>query len=385
MVGLGFGDEGKGLVTDYLCCRSKLPLVIRYNGGHQAGHTVVTEEGQRHVFSSFGAGTLRNIPTYWSKYCTFSPIYLLNECRKLKTRPLLFVDARCPVNTHYDVLYNQAIEATRGSKKHGSCGVGFGATIERHYEAGIKLCANELLSSRHIRKLKAIRSFYEAKFEQETKFSFSLFEHDAEDEKFMRSVEELNALIAQDIVTIVNENDIFSSARNWETLIFEGAQGVLLDMDFGSFPHVTRSNTTSKNALNLLRCHFDESALDIEIFYVTRAYQTRHGAGPFPEYSALKLVNTEFETNQSNEHQGDFKVGYLDIDLLNYAISCDEHFSSELKKHLIVTCLDQFATRYIPVLRNGTLDKIDYRILPDLLECKLSSCKFSFSSCSKDM
>jgi len=83
VVGLGYGDEGKGLTTDFLCGQSKFPLVIRFNGGHQAGHTVVTKDGVRHVFSSFGAGTLRNAPTYWSRYCTFSPAYLLYELESL--------------------------------------------------------------------------------------------------------------------------------------------------------------------------------------------------------------------------------------------------------------------------------------------------------------
>ena len=69
IIGLGFGDEGKGLITDYFCSKLKNPLVIRFSGGHQVGHTVIYND-IRHMFSNFGSGTLRNIPTYWSKFCT---------------------------------------------------------------------------------------------------------------------------------------------------------------------------------------------------------------------------------------------------------------------------------------------------------------------------
>ena len=76
VIGLGFGDEGKGLVTNYLSSPSS--LVCRFSGGHQAGHTVI-ENGKRHVFSNYGAGPLKGAPTYWSQFCTFEPIGFLKE------------------------------------------------------------------------------------------------------------------------------------------------------------------------------------------------------------------------------------------------------------------------------------------------------------------
>ncbi len=147
IIGLGFGDEGKGLATDYWCQHSMQPLVIRFNGGHQAGHTVVMADGTRHVFSCFGAGTLRGAPTYWSSYCTFSPAALLQEYYQLPdfVRPKLLLDRQCPVTTHYDVLYNRALEASKGAARHGSCGLGFGASVERHQSDSYQLFAQDLL------------------------------------------------------------------------------------------------------------------------------------------------------------------------------------------------------------------------------------------------
>src|SRR5690606_12238557 len=104
VIGIGFGDEGKGITTDFLCSRSRNPIVVRFSGGHQAGHTVVLN-GVRHVFSNFGSGTLRGAPTYWAKYCTVNPIGIINELDSLIKKgitPKLYIDEKCPITTPYD-------------------------------------------------------------------------------------------------------------------------------------------------------------------------------------------------------------------------------------------------------------------------------------------
>ena len=123
VIGLGFGDEGKGFTTDYLCSQHPNSLVVRFNGGHQAGHTVVYN-GLRHVFSNFGSGTLRGCPTYWSEHCTVDPIGVLNELIVLRDNgvtPKLYIDAECPITTPFDIHNNRKVE---DSNSHGSCGVG---------------------------------------------------------------------------------------------------------------------------------------------------------------------------------------------------------------------------------------------------------------------
>ena len=129
VLGIGFGDEGKGMTVDRLCSHSPDDtLVVRFSGGHQVGHTVVRDE-YRHVFSNFGSGTLRGVPTYWSQYCTVEPIGLLRELSILKQEninPILYIDAKCPITTPYDIEYNRKIES---KNMHGSCGVGFGTTL----------------------------------------------------------------------------------------------------------------------------------------------------------------------------------------------------------------------------------------------------------------
>ena len=388
VVGLGFGDEGKGLATDWLCGRALAqglqPLVVRFNGGHQAGHTVTTAAGQRHVFSNFGAGTLRGVPTYWSSYCTFSPGSVLKEYAALQAagvQPRLLVDALCPITTHYDVLYNRALEATRGADRHGSCGLGFGATIERHEQTPLRLYAQDLrFPAVFSHKLRQIRAHYRTRIQAETSVDFDQFEHEAEDQRFAGYAKELGRLDAARAIQTVNEATVFDSSAPWQSYIFEGAQGILLDMDFGMFPHVTRSHTTSANALALLRRTQPSLAAKAEIHYITRAYHTRHGAGPLPHESAIPLVNMANETNQLNDYQGSFRTGPLSIELLNYALACDATVSTGLPKHLLVTCLDQLPDGLLPCWHDGELKRNAPDTLTGLLETEFTSCRFSSSS-----
>ena len=131
VLGALFGDEGKGAFVNSLCRKTHKALVIRYNGGHQAGHSVVNDN-IRHLFSNFGSGTLLGAPTYWSEYCTVNPMSLLKEGNALREKgikPVLYINANAMVTTPYDILRNiKQDELTL----HGTVGVGFGTTIQRN-------------------------------------------------------------------------------------------------------------------------------------------------------------------------------------------------------------------------------------------------------------
>lgn len=318
VLGSQFGDEGKGLTTSFLCSLVKNPLVVRFNGGHQAGHTVVFN-GKRHVFSSFGSGTLQGVPTYWSKFCTFYPTSFLNE-RKLLNDPVIYVNPLCPVTTPYDIECNRRRELIA---KHGSVGVGFGATIERQ-EKHYKLFVQDLFYENILlEKLKNINNNY--------------YHYNVDIFNFLKDCREVIKYIK------LSNDEIFHNF----TPIFEGAQGILLDQDFGFFPNVTRSNTTSKNALSLYpHCK--------EVFYVTRTYQTRHGNGFMTNEGKedIHLVNNENETNTFKSGLGKLRISKLDVDLLNYAYQCDNYFSSKLIKNLVITCTDQLEIDIEKVINN---------------------------------
>lgn len=385
IVGLGYGDEGKGLTTDYFCRISPNPLVIRYNGGHQAGHTVVLKNGSRHVFSNFGSGTLAGVSTYWSNFCTFAPFQFLEEYRKLYFIPPFYLDIKCPVTTHYDILFNRALEKSKGNLRSGSCGLGFGATLHRHTQDFLQLTTDDLRDINLTRsKLSQIRAYYKNKIETETNYYFDQFDHDSEDILFLESVAQIIKLISNGFISLVTENEIFSN-KEWHTYIFEGAQGILLDPTYGIPPYVTKSNTTSQNAIKILNRNF-ETEIETNICYVTRAYATRHGAGPFKSCEPVTLINgITIETNNDNEYQGKFNVGYLNVNLLNYAIGCDERHSFKTPKLLMITCIDQVISEQIPVLINNTLHTFHYSRLPTLLNCNFTTTIFSNSCCSENL
>lgn len=319
VVGAGFGDEGKGLVTDWLCRSCAKPLVIRFSGGQQAGHTVVAN-GLRHVFSNFGAGTLHGAPSYFSRFCTVEPVGLINELNLLLSKgvhPLLYVDAACPVTTPYDIACNQR------QHPHGSCGVGFGDTLNReaHY---FSLTFGDLLYPWVLEtRLDLLRTFFYKDYA-----AVSLRD-------FRDCCAELTSLPQVRLTHGLPENG------SWSDLIYEGSQGLLLDQRFGFFPHVTRANTGTANALAL---HGSE---ELEIWLVTRAYQTRHGKGPMTNTQRPhNIMENPQETNVCNPFQGAFRRTLLDLDLLEYAISKDQLLRTTRNRCLVITCLDQVRNEY---------------------------------------
>lgn len=344
IIGLGFGDEGKGLFTDFLCRQvptADSAVVVRFSGGHQAGHTVADGTGRRHVFSHFGAGSFCGVPTYWSKWCTYCPQAMLSELaalRQLSVEPVLFVDGLCPVTTPYDQLYNQLLETARNAQAHGSCGVGIGATIERQ-EAYYHLFAQDLAYETVFRaKLANIYLYYAQKvalLPTAQQAEFAAFDPQKIADYMVNIGYEANRW-----VRVVNEADFFAQ-KHFQHYIFEGSQGVLLDKDFGFFPNVTRSNTVSKQAVQMVQQYGLPPA---QLNYISRGYQTRHGNGFMTnEDLALHLPQPNArETNVTHRFQGKFRQTVLDVDLLNYALRCDAAaFGSQIPKNLVLTCLDQ--------------------------------------------
>ncbi len=320
VIGLGFGDEGKGMVTDYLCSQDPNSVVVRFSGGHQAGHTVCVGD-KRHVFSNFGSGSLRGIPTYWSPRCTIDPVGIMKEYSVLidkGVKPVLYIDKDCPVVTPFDIEQNIL---TNKKTQHGTCGVGFGATLARE-DSFYSLLASDLFFPTVVDiKLGLIKKFYGHKRD------ISLDGFLADTEKLLQTAD----------IKITSGIPYFLSDRNF---IYEGSQGILLDQNIGFFPHVTRSNTGTKN-LPIGMTHDDE------LFLVTRAYQTRHGNGVMTNENIPHNIKADVrETNVKNKHQGVFRKTLLDIDLLQYGISRDYNLSHWHNRTLVITCLDHIEDEY---------------------------------------
>ncbi len=358
VIGAQFGDEGKGrFIDDYAASAGTEGLVIRFNGGAQAGHTVVTPAGLRHVFSHVGSGALVGAATFLSCFFVSHPILFLKERAVLATKgvkPLIYVDPQSPVTTPYDMMMNQFVEQGRGADRHGSCGIGFGETIERHENSDYRLTVADLAEpSVLVAQLDAIRRDYvpmrlaRLGFEQAVTQHTDLLLSKQILQRFIEDTEQfLESVIISDLQT----------ATRGRQLLFEGAQGLWLDQDRGFFPHVTRSNTGLYNVLALIE---PLNLSQLEVTYVTRPYVTRHGAGPLPhELSEKPYAGVVDATNIPNPWQGSLRFAWLDLDLLCEAIARDLALLERLprlsiKRRLAMTCLDQIENNQLSYYSAG--------------------------------
>jgi len=345
VIGAQFGDEGKGrLIDHYAALAGGDSIVIRFNGGAQAGHTVVTPEGQRHVFSHVGSGAFAGAATFLSRFFVANPILLLKEMKRLAelgVTPTVLIDPASPATTPYDMMINQMIERERGDGRHGSCGIGFGETLERNLNPDHALTVGDLADEALADRLDLIRRHYAPNRLARLGFGDAylreagLFQSDTILERYVEDVRcFLNAVTVMDA----------RAAIQGRQMLFEGAQGLLLDQDRGFFPYVTRSYTGLRNVLALA----DEWGLErLEVTYATRAYLTRHGAGPLPgELSEKPYPGVTDPTNIPNDYQGTLRFAWLDLDLLGRAIAADlsdvgQVADVSVNPRLAITCLDQ--------------------------------------------
>jgi adenylosuccinate synthase len=319
VIGANFGDEGKGLLVDYLCGTGG-EVIVRFNGGGQAGHTVATPEGLRHVFHHFGSGTLYGVPTFLSQFFICNPIIFFRELADLAAMHVtadVFAHPDCLVTTFADMIINQRKEEKRGDKAHGSVGVGIHETIQRSAVNELKITMSDLWNRSPTLpvKLAEICDRY-ARFRTGAPI----------DEPRMTEA-------------FLKECDAFADAVHPAGIgqckdpIFEGAQGLLLDQDRAEFhPHVTHSSTGMKNVRLLCA---QAGITDVEPHYVSRTYLTRHGAGPLPgEDSAMSFEDT---TNVPHPWQGDLRFAPLDAGLRD---RCAKDCGGNYK--LVLTHCDQF-------------------------------------------
>ncbi len=326
VVGANYGDEGKGLLVDALCHREWLDtkegasgaLVVRYNGGAQAGHTVCHRNGTRHVFHHFGSGTLSGADTWFDKGFFCNPILFAQEHAELKALLPNFevkVNAHkdCHVTTYVDMLINQHLERM---SHHGSVGVGINETFQRslcpEFNMSISTGKYEFRSNMIDWTTHRLEMLAKKLGGQPT-WADHVMKMATSREQFEKFWADMDFMKVR--TTRFNggsDDDTFREISAGRVLVFEGAQGLGLDMVTGSFPHVTPSRTGSVWALETISRVFKlESGLPpANVIYVSRSYNTRHGTGPFPEYDPAMFFGDD--TNVSHEWQGSIRFGPLD-------------------------------------------------------------------------
>lgn len=351
VIGANFGDEGKGLMTDYYAKNAardnKKSIVVLSNGGPQRGHTVKLLEGNRHVFHHFGSGTYRNSATYFPKEFIMNPMVFMEEYQVLAEEgytPLAFANPMCMVTTPYDMMLNQIIEEHRAGKRHGSCGFGIWETLLRDglkykemYELGrdgMKAYLTEIRDNYMPGRLKAAGVNGIPEHWKTAVYADWIIDRYVDD---FYDMYELTGGFKEDIILY-----------NYDIIIFENGQGLLLDWDMETIfgDNVTASYTGLKNPKRVITEVFGQEKMDIEVCYVTRTYMTRHGAGRFDTECAKEEINPDMvdATNVPNPHQGTIRYGKLNVGEL--LARCEADFAKypigEAVMRLAVTHLNEY-------------------------------------------
>lgn len=333
VIGANYGDEGKGRIVD--ACANPNTVVIRHNGGCQAGHTVV-RDGKRHVFNQFGAGTFRKAQTYWGPEFVCNPITFRQEYKaleQLKAAPaIIYAHPNCRVTTPYDMIVNQQLELARGAGRHGSCGLGFHETV-------LRSSSHPLYLSQASDPFKVVRLLTNCRDYSHERLKSKPFWHGFEslDLATFYSNSLLNSYLTDlefMLHRVVPTEPTFF--KQFDSIIFEGAQGLGLDEFAQGFPHVTHSRTGLPNVLPLAK---ELGVSELEAIYVTRLYITRHGQGPLPHEHPTPIV--EDKTNVEHAWQGKFRTGDLHASETSYRIKLDlNECSVSVPPSLAVTCID---------------------------------------------
>jgi len=348
VIGMNYGDEGKGHIVNYLSDANTLN--IRFNGGAQAAHTVFLSDGRNHVFRHFGSGSLRGARTLIANKVIVNPILFVGEfeqlCKDMKIREV-FIDPRCRVSTHWDMLINAFTSNFKG--RNNTCGIGINETIERSKFKQLKISMRDLqdkTDSQLKNMLKRIENEYVPyRIEEELKLPLDIFKTYCKDrikdpsqttESYLQTIKFMN----QNCVVWPDDDLIdkfVAKDPGNRKIVFEGAQGMLLDQNRKEFfPFLTRSSTGIKNALHILRTV--RTKFELDVCLVTRAYLNRHGDGPIMHQFHLPFERIEENTNVPNQYQGAMRYGYLDEKWYYEAISETELFFHDNKPK----CIDRF-------------------------------------------
>lgn len=313
LLGLQWGDEGKGKIVDVLT--SKYNIIARFQGGPNAGHTLVFN-GKKHVLHTIPSGIFHDDATNLvGNGVVIDPVIFKKELDKLEEQDVdykksLLISRKAHIILPTHRLLDAASEASKGKAKIGSTLKGIGPTyMDKTGRNGLRVGDLELdnwqekyrsLADKH----ESMIDFYDAKIEYDLK--------ELENE-FFEAVKVLKSLTFID-----SEEYVFQAQKSGKSILAEGAQGSLLDIDFGTYPFVTSSNTTAAGACTGLGVAPNQIK---EVFGIFKAYTTRVGSGPFPtelfdeDGATMARVGHEFGATTGRPR----RCGWLDLVALKYA------------------------------------------------------------------
>jgi adenylosuccinate synthase len=330
VAGAGIGDEGKGTTVDYYSTIFLDSTVVRFGGGHQAGHNNVASDGRYHCCAQFGSGIFnRDTKTFLSRGMLVEPNAILVENEWLKKQGVtdaldrLAVDRQASVTTLFHKMVCAMKAIARGENSFMSAGFGVGEAVFDRQDGkgivfgdigktGILRQKLEELAERHI---KTARDLLEQYPSPEMREAYSYFLGRWKINEIISRYEEAAAKIRP------VDGDKYLSALifSGNKIIMEGAQGILLDPVIGFQPYVTKTGSDFKAAEEILDGQ-NQHSLIIKRVAVLRAYATRHGSGPFVTEDNTLAGRIPEQHNCFNERQGHFRYGWFDLVAGLYAL-----------------------------------------------------------------
>ena len=359
LLGLQWGDEGKGKIVDVLT--SKYDIIARFQGGPNAGHTLEFD-GIKHVLRTIPSGIFhKNSINIIGNGVVMDPVVFQKELEGLekfnidiKSRLLISRKAHLILPTHR--LLDAASEASKGKAKIGSTLKGIGPTyMDKTGRNGIRIGDIELadfeeryraLADKH----QAMIDFYDVALE---------YDLDELETEFFAAIKALKEL------TFIDSEEYLNKAmKEGKTILAEGAQGSLLDIDFGTYPFVTSSNTTAAGACTGLGIAPNKVK---DVFGIFKAYTTRVGSGPFPtelfdeDGATMARVGNEFGSVTGRAR----RCGWLDLVALKYAVQVNGVTQLYMMKGDVLSGFDTLKVCTAYEYKGQKMDYFPYNIEPE--------------------
>ena len=359
LLGLQWGDEGKGKIVDVLT--SKYDIIARFQGGPNAGHTLVFND-RKHVLHTIPSGIFHeNKINLVGNGVVIDPVIFKKELDKLeevdvdyKSSMLVSRKAHLIIPTHR--IIDAVSEKAKGKKKIGSTLKGIGPTyMDKTGRNGIRV--GDLESEKWMIKYRNLANKHEKMIKfYDVEIDYNLKELEKE---FFESIKTLKSLTFTD-----SEEYIFKAQKNNKSILAEGAQGSLLDIDFGTYPYVTSSNTTAAGACTGLGVAPNSIK---EVFGIFKAYTTRVGSGPFPtelfdkDGETMGRVGNEFGATTGRAR----RCGWLDLVALKYACQVNGVTKLMMMKADVLSGFKaiKICTSYI--YKGKEIDHLPYNIEPE--------------------
>ena len=362
LLGLQWGDEGKGKIVDVLT--SKYNIIARFQGGPNAGHTLVFN-GKKHVLHTIPSGIFHDDATNLvGNGVVIDPVIFKKELDKLAEQDVdykksLLISRKAHIILPTHRLLDAASEASKGKAKIGSTLKGIGPTyMDKTGRNGLRVGDLELdnwqekyrsLADKH----ESMIDFYDAKIEYDLK--------ELENE-FFEAVKVLKSLTFID-----SEEYVFQAQKSGKSILAEGAQGSLLDIDFGTYPFVTSSNTTAAGACTGLGVAPNQIK---EVFGIFKAYTTRVGSGPFPtelfdeDGATMARVGHEFGATTGRPR----RCGWLDLVALKYACQVNGVTQLMMMKADVLSGFKTLKVATAYKYKGETISHLPYNIEPENVE-----------------